>query len=375
MVICIIGGTVANADLILTVDGENPTGVPLMLQGTGPYTIILDGNTPIEPNDVRFEVITGTLTAIPDTNHQYIFQYEGESTTGLIRLIANIDMTIDGFWAPAGMTIYELFVFCNPEFEFTGACGSDITVFIPFEGEESEQEESFVEKQEEQSAINTEGKTFTGEMNDFSYTEASYDPSMDLNYDGKIDFLDFSILGDYWTTIYDIYDLDTMCASWSINCCDDINLPDPTDPGNWDYVTFYGIGSCPEIPGYCEYAEGHGMWDNCNHLVFVTCEEDEWNLSCNYNFWFSGLRIGRCVYLCGQNYVQVLKNSGGCRILRTRHLVHDTFETWACDEGTPGKIDWQVFDFNCVSGGNVHYCREGKLSRLSLKFMQSVTAS
>jgi len=60
VIISVIGASISNADLILTVDGQNPSGFPLMLQGIDPYQIALGGNTVIEPNDVRLEAVGGT---------------------------------------------------------------------------------------------------------------------------------------------------------------------------------------------------------------------------------------------------------------------------------------------------------------------------
>ena len=128
VVISIIVTSTVNADLFLTVDGSNPTGVPLMLEGIGPYIIALNGNTTIEPNTVRIEATGGTLSPIPDANEQYYFQYEANSTAGLIDIITNIDLTVDGNFIPADTAIYELFIFCNPDANLTGASGSDYYV-------------------------------------------------------------------------------------------------------------------------------------------------------------------------------------------------------------------------------------------------------
>ena len=105
------------------------------------------------------------------------------------------------------------------------------------------------------------------------------------------DFTDFASFAPYWNRVVDYRYLDTrfdlaetglvdfgdfsaFSSQWQIttSCCDDTQIPDPTNIRNWQEVTFYGIDGCPEIPGYCEYDEGYGMWDNCSNVVFVTCD-------------------------------------------------------------------------------------------------------
>jgi hypothetical protein len=156
--VCIVGPSITKADLILKVDGQNPTGIPLMLSGTGPYQVELNGSTTIGPNDVRVEAIGGALTVISEVNYQYSFQYNTGSTAGFVWLITNTDMTIDGIPVTADTTIYELFIFCNPDAGLTGACGSDLPSLIPPE-EEGGEGNSIIEEPSGSMSENTEQTT------------------------------------------------------------------------------------------------------------------------------------------------------------------------------------------------------------------------
>jgi len=155
-VICFVSVSIAKADLILTLDGQNITGFPFMTDGTGPYQIAIDGNTTFEPNDIRFETVGGTLTVISDVNHQYSFQYESGSTAGLIWLVSNTELTIDEISMPVDTTIYEIFIFSNPDINLTGACGSDLYFFLPPEEEEGGEGDSMTEQPTESTDESTE---------------------------------------------------------------------------------------------------------------------------------------------------------------------------------------------------------------------------
>jgi len=159
VIISVFGASIVNADLILTVDGQNPTGIPLMLSGTGPYQIEIDGNTAIEQNDIRLEAVGGTLTVISDVNHQYTFQYDNGSTAGLIWLISNTEIILDGITVPAETTIYEVFIFDNPDANLTGVCGADYGTLNPPPEEEGGEGDSIMEEPSDQSVISTEGQT------------------------------------------------------------------------------------------------------------------------------------------------------------------------------------------------------------------------
>jgi hypothetical protein len=209
-------------------------------------------------------------------------------------------------------------------------------------------------------------------MNDFSCSKASYDPSMDLNYDGIIDFLDFSILADGWIRIYNIYDLNTMCSAWAtMDCCIDINnFPNPADNTNWEDVIFIGIGPCgwEDCWIWDEYYS-HPYWDGCVNKVIVGCvETSEFGGHCAYNFFYNGSsRVGLCVYGCGWNDFEVLRNTDGCRFIFSRHRTRDVppqdpccFPNCnpICDEGTVGYYNWQVVNTCLTNQVKVGYCRQ-----------------
>jgi hypothetical protein len=46
VLVCVIGGAIANADLILTVNGLNTIDSPLEIEGTGPILVAVAGDTP-----------------------------------------------------------------------------------------------------------------------------------------------------------------------------------------------------------------------------------------------------------------------------------------------------------------------------------------
>lgn len=212
MVICFVSASITNAGLILTIDGSNPTGIPFMLSGTGPYQIALDGNTTFEPNDIRFEAVGGTLTVISDVNHQYSFSYDSGSTAGLIWLITNTALTIDEINVPADTTIYELFIFCNPDVNLTWACGSDLSFLFPPPQEEEQvdstssprvqggQDDSVMEQPFGKFGINTQESTFMGDIAYSQSTSSEYQQcgQVDLYGDGIIAFQDLAGFAQNW---------------------------------------------------------------------------------------------------------------------------------------------------------------------------------
>jgi len=377
VVICFVGVSAANADLFLTAEGENPTNFPLTIERTGPYQVALDGNTIIEPNDVGIEVIGGTLTPLPDVNHQYSFQFDGESAIGQIQIITNIDMTIDGIFIPADTTIYNLSIFCNPDVSIIGVNAIGRTEMCPPEQEEVIQSEYLVEQTPEQSGISSEESMLTGETRESQNVSASYNPSWDFNGDGIINFNDFATIGAGWQTTYDIQDLNSFCAAFgSIDCCIDTNnIPNPLDINNWQYVNFTGIGTCDYLDCW-EWGEYYSdpFWDGCVNWVYVGCNETpEFDYYCAYNFWYNGsTRVGLCVYDCGINYFWVLKNTGGCRIRMTRHITRDRPPQdpycnppypscdSSCDEQTIDYYNWQVVltDININNITRIGSCKQ-----------------
>ncbi|MBN2019512.1 MAG: hypothetical protein JW749_04735 [Sedimentisphaerales bacterium] len=139
--IIVLGGSIANADVILTVNGENPAGAPLMIEGIGPFLVAVDGNTPVGPNDVSVAATGGTLVELPGVNNQYHFKFDAESTFGNALLIANVDISIEGRFVPAGTTICQLYFFCDREANIISVLYAGLPDIIPSEEEQGEQYE------------------------------------------------------------------------------------------------------------------------------------------------------------------------------------------------------------------------------------------
>jgi hypothetical protein len=72
----------ANADLVLTLNGLDTTGVPAEITGKDNLVIAVAGSTNIEPNAYSIEAGGGTINAIADPNMvnqqaEYSFTFEG----------------------------------------------------------------------------------------------------------------------------------------------------------------------------------------------------------------------------------------------------------------------------------------------------------
>jgi hypothetical protein len=387
----------AYANVILTVNGADPTEVPIFMEGIGPYTLAVDGNTPIESNDLTVIETGGTLSALPDVNYHYNFEFDAESTEALVSVVTNTEISIDGITVPAETTIYELYLFCNRYTNLSAVTGMGLDWLYWPEGEDEgdgegeptsedtgepnevipeeepgEQGESPEEEPSEQPDIGAEETTVTGETINSPNAGRDYDPAMDLNNDGIIDFKDFAILGAEWMITYNIYDLNAMFAAWTTtNPCNDVNVS-----GAWQRVDFTGIGGCnakdckTSGPDYSDY-----IWDDCGNYLYNVCKQtSEFGGDCAYNYYFSGARVGLCIYKCGRNYFQVRKNASGKRILQTRHRTRDIpphdpecqeHPEWcdsSCDQGTRNKYDWQIVVFDSNSWQKTGFCRESYYS-------------
>lgn len=378
-VICFVS-SVAGADVVVTLDGDNLTDVIVMANYPGELIVAIEGNTPVGPNDISIEAQNGTLEpGEPNGGYYFRFITEGEAA---VNLLTNVDMVIDGCSVPANTLIYQLWLCYNPDANIYAAFGIGLAELLtPPVEEEAAQGElladelgeplavSVPEEPNEQFGTNTEETLIIEEATDLSNAEMYYDPTMDLNADGKIDFADFAILGAGWLTTYDIYDLNTMFHAWSTkDCCTDTNnIPDPCVNTNWQNIYFTPIISCPEWP--CDEEESDPCNDNCGNRINRKCEETpDLGYICAFNYWFNGyIRIGLCVYDCGRNAFQVLKNNGSCRNLITRHRTRDVppqdpccFPNCnpVCDEGTTGRYNWQIVVYFTNTGYKTGYCRE-----------------
>ena len=132
--------SVVNADIVLTVNGLNPSVEPLELKGDQQIIIGLSGEAKPEHNKYDLSIVAtgGTLEEFPvptsekytasdtiqittdslDKTNEYIFSFTDTADVGglaVVDLITNTDMTIDGVEAAAGTKIYELIIFELPE--------------------------------------------------------------------------------------------------------------------------------------------------------------------------------------------------------------------------------------------------------------------
>ncbi len=366
------GVSIANAELLLTVNGLNPADSPLKIAPIKPVLLEVYGDTPFEPNGISVIATGATLVPVPDVNNQYRLEFDDEIIFANAFLIADSNISIDEVLVPEGTTVCQLFFFCNREDNVISILCASLSDLIYPKEEEREQAAPLVAELSVQSVISTNDTILIGEKTDSSYDADSYDPAIDLNGDGKIDFKDFAILAAEWLTTYDIYDLNTMCKAWpTTNPCNDINVSGP-----WMDQYFTGIGDCS--PTICwEYGDDYSdfVWDNCGNFLYVVCTPTpELGYYCAYNYYFNGYfvgnRVGLCIYACGLNAFQVRKNASSSRTLQTRHRTQDNLSP-GCDQGTYGKYDWQIVVYNSVTGQRTGYCRESYLDPNENEFWES----
>jgi len=359
------GQTADSAMSVLTVNGLT-AAEPLIIQGKDEIIIRVAG---AEVNEPSYSVVCegeGVLELLAEPNSSgdepvpaYRFLFGPDRQVGEIMLVAKQDMIIHGKVVLAGSGVYKLVLFYCADTDVTTAIGINFEA-LSRPANPPQTEIGTSQDPTQQPDISGTGETT---LNGLDYSNAGlldagdgYDPAMDLNADGKINFKDFAILAAGWQTTYDIFDLDAMFAAWATtNPCDDNDVS-----GVWEYVNFTGIGPCGTYDCWIEPDYSDPCWDDCGGRVYVGCvETQEFDYTCAYNFWFDSTRVGLCVYTCGLNYFQVMKNAGGSRILQTRHLTQDQLDPWVCDEGTEDKYDWQVVVYNDVNGIRDGYCREG----------------
>jgi hypothetical protein len=175
----------------------------------------------------------------------------------------------------------------------------------------------------------------------------------DLDLSGFVDLKDFSIFSAQWMSV--------------INCCDDINsIPDPYNNNNWQNIAFTNINPSCGIYDCWIFGEDFSdpCYDSCGHSVVLGCEETpDFDYTCAFNYryeWFTGYRIGLCVYNCGLNRFQTIKNRGKCRHILSRHRTQDNLSS-GCDESTIGKYNWQVVVTDLLTVTKFGYCRESSL--------------
>jgi hypothetical protein len=140
-VICILGVDTAQADIFISLDGEDLTDSIVLSDYPGQFIVAVEGDTSFEPNDIMVEAENGTLEPVDDGNNSYYFQFiaEGEAT---VNLITKVYMTIDGQNIPADTLIYQLWMCYNPYINLYAAFGIGLAdLFIPPEEEDLQQGE------------------------------------------------------------------------------------------------------------------------------------------------------------------------------------------------------------------------------------------
>ena len=141
--------SVANADLILTLNGLDTAKEPVEIKGKNNLVIAVAGDTKVDPDAYSVTATGGVLEPITEPNAissqaeagEYLFTFQDESTLGIISLIANEDMIIDDIPVLAEGTIYELNLFCIPERDTVIPFGIDLEAlsYVPPEPEEQEE--------------------------------------------------------------------------------------------------------------------------------------------------------------------------------------------------------------------------------------------
>jgi hypothetical protein len=170
-----------------------------------------------------------------------------------------------------------------------------------------------------------------------------------MDESGFVDFKDFSVFSAQWKKKTD--------------CCEDINsIANPFDNANWEQITLANIYPACGIYDCWIYGEDFSdpCYDSCGHSVYeCCCEIPDFDYTCAFNYWYDGFRIGLCVYTCGINDFEVIKNKGQCRMIMARHRTRDDLENPSvCDEGTHGKYNWQIVLTDLFTRTKYGFCRE-----------------
>jgi len=132
--VVLMTNSIAGADLILTLNGNDLSDYPL-ISSMGQILVAVEGSTEIGPNDVSVVPHGGVLQPVPDANNEYYFEFDPNSNEATISLVTAIDMVIDGNSIPAATTIYQLWLCCNRQQNIFAAAGMGLEDLIWSEGE------------------------------------------------------------------------------------------------------------------------------------------------------------------------------------------------------------------------------------------------
>ena len=122
-IIILMSVSAVDADLILNLNGTDITDSPRIWYGGGDLVVAIVGSTQFEPNDLSVVASGGFLEPDPNANNTYYFEFDNDGGEASVRLVTNVDMIIDGNEVPADTTIYELWLFYNPQSNIYAACG------------------------------------------------------------------------------------------------------------------------------------------------------------------------------------------------------------------------------------------------------------
>jgi len=73
--IVLMTSSIAGADLILTLNGNDLSDSPL-IASMGQFLVAVEGSTEVEPNDVSVGAVGGVLEPVPDANNEYYFEFD-----------------------------------------------------------------------------------------------------------------------------------------------------------------------------------------------------------------------------------------------------------------------------------------------------------
>lgn len=222
--------SVANADLILTLNGLDAAKEPIEIKVKTNLVIVVAGKTQVSANDCAIAAYGGTLEV---HTGGYLFTFENELSVGAVSLITNKNMIIDGISVLAGGTIYELILFYIPETDTVIVFGFDLEALAPQPKPELElqlQPKELTEPKQQVSESQMSGfETFSvGDCNDI--LDPNWYPNLDN--DQFINFKDFAILAANWqqsgsgldgdingSKMVDFNDLAVLTYFWLANTC------------------------------------------------------------------------------------------------------------------------------------------------------------
>ncbi len=218
----LITASITNADLVLTLNGVDAAKEPLEIKGKDNLLIAVAGETQTDAN--RYSVIT-YCDVLKVHSGDYFFTFEGES--GVIDLIANKDMVINGISVEDGDKIYELVLFYIPETDTVIAFGINLEALnLQKTDTLGIQDVTHSEAGKQGSAQSSSTETTGTQQNSGS---PIYGPSFcpDLNRDHIVNFIDFAIFAENWlqtgsdldgdfydSGIVNVIDLANFCFYW-----------------------------------------------------------------------------------------------------------------------------------------------------------------